>query len=229
MNDNKFKINDIYTYTSASGINSKIEVAIYKLNDKEVQFIDLEDNKKFTHTISFVEKFMIKKSEKQYNYEIEEKLSYKEDTNYICTRSVSSFFEGATYLSSSNYSVIGSDNEEYNFSSDFNLYFKELDVVIKNITTNKLEQVVDVNDSSNNGGDTDYYKLTSAPFKINDADDMAEWRKMNGFQFNILKVAWTFNLGRHAGTDELRDINKVIHYANREKQRILRSMKNKEK
>lgn len=76
--------------------------------------------------------------------------------------------------------------------------------------------------SLNNGGKTNYYQLEFSPFPINDFDDFAEWRKMNGNQFNMGKVMWTFNVGRHNGTDYLRDLNKIIHYANREKQRILR-------
>lgn len=76
--------------------------------------------------------------------------------------------------------------------------------------------------SKNNGGKTDYYKIKGAPFKIKDADDFAEWRGMNSFQGNILKVVWTFNVGRHSGTDYERDLNKIIHYAKREKKRINR-------
>jgi len=78
-------------------------------------------------------------------------------------------------------------------------------------------------DSKNNGGSTDYYKLQSCPFEIKDFDDFAEWREMNGNQFNIGKVVWTFNIGRHDGTNYERDLNKIIHYANREKMRINRN------
>ena len=80
----------------------------------------------------------------------------------------------------------------------------------------------------NNGGITGYYQLSSAPFPINDFDDFAEWRGLNGYQFNIGKVAWTFNVGRHSGTDQIRDLNKVIHYAEREKQRLIRQIDTKE-
>ena len=71
--------------------------------------------------------------------------------------------------------------------------------------------------SINNGGKTDYYQV---PDWVKDFDDFAEWRGLNGFQFNIGKVFWTFNTGRHSGTDYERDLNKIIHYANREKKRI---------
>ena len=77
-------------------------------------------------------------------------------------------------------------------------------------------------ESENNGGKTDYYQLESSPFPICDFDDFAEWRKMNGNQFNIGKVAWTFNAGRHSGTDYERDLNKIIHYAKRELMRLRR-------
>ena len=79
------------------------------------------------------------------------------------------------------------------------------------------------NDNSiNNGGKTDYYQLKNAPFPINDFDDFAEWRGLNGNQFNMGKVMWTFNVGRHKGTDYERDLNKIIHYANRELLRLSR-------
>lgn len=76
--------------------------------------------------------------------------------------------------------------------------------------------------SENNGGKTDYYQLDKAPFPIMDFDDFAEWRNLNGFQFNIGKVVWAFNVGRHTGTTYEREINKIIHYAKRELKRLER-------
>lgn len=100
-----------------------------------------------------------------------------------------------------------------------------------NLATDKeIEQVIneeyEKDNSINNGGKTDYYQLENAPFKINDFDDFAEWRGLNGNQFNMGKVMWTFNVGRHSATDYERELNKVIHYANREKLRISRELKN---
>ena len=89
--------------------------------------------------------------------------------------------------------------------------------------------------SKNNGGKTGYYQLPikqkdgaykKGEFEIKDFDDFAEWRKMNGFQKDMGKVMWTFNVGRHDGTNYERDLNKIIHYAKREKKRIKREMKN---
>ena len=48
---------------------------------------------------------------------------------------------------------------------------------------------------------------------------------MNGNQFNMGKAMWTFNTGRHSGTDYERDLNKIIHYANRELLRLRRGEK----
>jgi hypothetical protein len=79
------------------------------------------------------------------------------------------------------------------------------------------EEPTPLNPADNNGGKTDYYQL---PEGIRDFDDFAEFRKLNGNQFNIGKVFWTFNTGRHSGTDYARDLNKIIHYANRELNRI---------
>ena len=100
----------------------------------------------------------------------------------------------------------------------------------QNLATDKeIEQVIneeyEKDNSINNGGKTDYYQLENAPFPINDFDDFAEWRGLNGNQFNMGKVAWTFNTGRHNGTDYERDLNKIIHYANRELLRLKRAKK----
>jgi hypothetical protein len=78
-------------------------------------------------------------------------------------------------------------------------------------------------DTLNNGGSTDYYKLDP---KWKEASDIIEDRNMNYNQGNIFKAAMTFNIGRHQGTDELRDINKIIFFAERQKQLILKKQKN---
>ena len=91
-----------------------------------------------------------------------------------------------------------------------------IDKSIKEVTNEKQDN------SINNGGKTDYYQLNNAPFPINDFDDFAEWRGLNSNQFNMGKVMWTFNVGRHNGTDYERDLNKIIHYANRELLRLKR-------
>ena len=71
--------------------------------------------------------------------------------------------------------------------------------------------------SINNGGETDYYRI-DPEWKM--AQDIIEARDMNFSQGNIFKVAFTFNTGRHSGTDYERDLNKIIYFAQRELQRI---------
>ncbi len=71
--------------------------------------------------------------------------------------------------------------------------------------------------AKNNGGDTDYYQFKKG---WKDAMDIVEDREMNYAQGNIFKVAITFNMGRHDGTDYERELNKIIFFAEREKSRI---------
>lgn len=109
-------------------------------------------------------------------------------------------------------------------------YYSWIDTNEDNHRLNNIvdEAIKEVDTSKNNGGKTDYYQLENAPFKINDFDDFAEWRGLNGNQFNMGKVMWTFNVGRHTGTDYIRDLNKIIHYANRELLRMSRELKDME-
>ena len=109
-----------------------------------------------------------------------------------------------------------------NFVEKEKVNHQHLDFKVFNENNICVSMFTAIDSSENNGGKTDYYQLASSPFPINDADDFAEWRGMNFFQGNILKVVWTFNTGRHSGTDQIRDLNKIIHYANREKERIER-------
>lgn len=69
----------------------------------------------------------------------------------------------------------------------------------------------------NNGGDTDYYQIKP---EWKTFQDVIEDRNMNYSQGNVLKVACTFNVGRHSGTTYERDLNKIIWFANRELKRI---------
>ena len=71
--------------------------------------------------------------------------------------------------------------------------------------------------SENNGGSTDYYKLNPCWTEVM---DIVEAREMNYSQGSILKAAMTFNIGRHSGTSQERDLNKIIYHAERELMRI---------
>lgn len=63
--------------------------------------------------------------------------------------------------------------------------------------------------NKNNGGNNPFYKI---PNWVNDVDDLAEHLKLNGSSFNILKSLFGLSKPRHNGTDEERDIKKIIHY-----------------
>lgn len=81
----------------------------------------------------------------------------------------------------------------------------------------KSENISEEQDSSvNNGGSTDYYKLSG----MKDLQDIIENRNMNFAQGNILKAAFCFNVGRHEGTSYERELNKIVYFANRELRRI---------
>ena len=73
------------------------------------------------------------------------------------------------------------------------------------------------NDTRNNGGETDYYEIEE---EWTTAQDIIEAREMNFAQGNIFKVAFTFNIGRHQGTDYLRELNKMEYFIKREKERL---------
>lgn len=81
------------------------------------------------------------------------------------------------------------------------------------------EEIPSVKDKTthNNGGSTDYYKLKT---EWKDVIDIIEGREMNYSQGNILKVAMTFNVGRHGGTSYERELNKVKFFVDRELKRI---------
>lgn len=72
-----------------------------------------------------------------------------------------------------------------------------------------------INKSENNGGTTSCYQLPING-SIKDCDDFVAWRNMNFFQGNIAKAVWTFNTERHSGTNSIRDLNKIIHYAQKQ-------------
>lgn len=84
--------------------------------------------------------------------------------------------------------------------------------IVKNIA-----EKAPTDSSINNGGSTNYYKFN--PTWVECAD-VIEGRKMNYNQGNIFKSAFTFNIGRHAGTDYERELNKIIYFAQRELEQI---------
>ena len=109
------------------------------------------------------------------------------------------------------YKVLGMIDDTIFFINDKweqdHIYFKHAKRCEESVTS----------DTKNNGGETDYYKIKE-DWKT--AQDIIEARKMNFAQGNIFKVAITFNVGRHQGTDYLRELNKMEYFIKREKKRI---------
>jgi len=65
--------------------------------------------------------------------------------------------------------------------------------------------------SKNNGGQTDYYDL---PKESTSIQDLIEHREMNFSIGNIFKACYRF--GKQSHSNEIRDLNKIIYFANRE-------------
>jgi hypothetical protein len=94
-------------------------------------------------------------------------------------------------------------------------YLKES--MVENTLEDIMKTAIKDSDCTNDGGKTDYYQ-----FKENwvQAQDVIEDRNMNFSQGNIFKAAFTFNVGRHDGTDYQRELKKIIFFANRELKRL---------
>ena len=67
----------------------------------------------------------------------------------------------------------------------------------------------------NNGGSTDYYAV---PPSATTLQDLIEFKNMNFAQGNIFKAIYRLNDTHHS--DTIRDLNKVIWFAQREIQRL---------
>ena len=142
-------------------------------------------------------------------YQIGNKLKYKGNW---ASFTIDKTYEIATQKLADKKFIIFDDNNEAR------AYDKRL--LEENFIFAKEDIKIMIDDKAlNNGGSTDYYK-----FKENwkECADIIEDREMNYNQGNIFKSAFCFNIGRHSGTDYIRELNKIIYFANRE----LESLKN---
>lgn len=73
------------------------------------------------------------------------------------------------------------------------------------------------------GWSSDYYEL---PPDATELQDLIEHKQMNFSVGNIFKAA--YRLGEKRGTDELYDLNKILWFAQREKNRILKQLEDAE-
>jgi len=76
-------------------------------------------------------------------------------------------------------------------------------------------EIVEVDSTSNNGGTTDYYSIPEEATMI---QDLIEHKDMNFSQGNIFKAI--YRLGNCSHSDAVRDLNKIIWFAQREIIRI---------
>ena len=78
----------------------------------------------------------------------------------------------------------------------------------------KTIQVQDINMANtgdNDGGHNSFYDF---PKWVTNIDTLAEYLDLDGFDFNVLKTL-TYKIGkRHAGTNEMRELKKRLHYTN---------------
>ncbi|MGL5000079.1 MAG: hypothetical protein ACRC5T_14065 [Cetobacterium sp.] len=72
----------------------------------------------------------------------------------------------------------------------------------------------------NNGGSTDYYLV---PEDSKDLQDLIEYKRMNFSVGNIFKAC--YRLGDCGHSDEIRDLNKIIWFAQREIKRLSKCLK----
>lgn len=72
--------------------------------------------------------------------------------------------------------------------------------------------------TENNGGDTDYYRLPETAKKPNSMiQDLIEYKEMNFAVGNMFKATYRLSSDDH---DTVRDLHKIIWFANREINRI---------
>ncbi len=69
-----------------------------------------------------------------------------------------------------------------------------------------------------NGGSTDYYQI---PVGTRDLDDLIDLKGMSFRMANIFKACFRF--GQKDGTSKLYDLNKIIFFAEREREKLLKA------
>ena len=100
-------------------------------------------------------------------------------------------------------------------------YDNQVNEMVKIIDSHFNHKVVDAVSvtekicSDNNGGSTDYYKL---PLNATELQDLIEAKNMNFAIGNIFKAC--YRMGNVSHSDAIRDLNKIIWFAQRELERL---------
>lgn len=71
----------------------------------------------------------------------------------------------------------------------------------------------------NDGSKNKFYEI---PEWVKDLDDLSEYLELDPYEFNILKTLWLHKGNRHNGTNNTREINKRLHYAQKSKEKDIR-------
>ena len=78
-----------------------------------------------------------------------------------------------------------------------------------------IKKMGEIKKTKSDGWKTDYYQL---PKTAEEIQDLIEYKNMNFAVANIFKAA--YRLGEKEGTTEVYDLNKIIFFAEREKDRL---------
>jgi len=71
----------------------------------------------------------------------------------------------------------------------------------------------------NDGSKNKFYEI---PGWVKDLDDLSEYLELDPYEFNILKTLWLHKGNRHNGTNNTREINKRLYYAQKSKEKDIR-------
>lgn len=135
-------------------------------------------------------------------YKVGDELKCSFKISGVCNFTAGNIYTIAAYNQKEMSCVIFDDNDTpAYFNLDELAYFKSI-----------KEETIEVR---NNGGSTDYYKL---PQNAKDLQDLIEHKEMNFSLGNIFKAV--YRLGNCSHSDAIRDLNKIIWFANREKERL---------
>ena len=96
------------------------------------------------------------------------------------------------------------------------------DETIKEVSVDINEEIKEV---VSDGSKNKFYEI---PNWVKDLDDLSEYLNLDPYEFNVLKTLWIHKGKRHNGTNELREINKRLHYAEKSKEKYLRKEEEKE-
>lgn len=101
---------------------------------------------------------------------------------------------------------------------EYEAQVNEIVKIVDNYFSHQIVDAVSVTEkvsSDNNGGSTDYYKLPNGATELH---DLIEAKEMNFAIGNIFKAC--YRMGNVSHSDAIRDLNKIVWFAQRELERL---------